>query len=83
MPYIELNESMFPEDRFEWTPLELSETVNQQVYGKSGSVYQEAIKAGQQEYEEQSEAYERAMQPTKDTPENKAAVAHLTRLMGR
>jgi hypothetical protein len=70
MPNFELTEGMFPEGQYEWIPLELSEQdVNKQIYGKSGSVYQEAIKAGQAEYKEQSEAYERSLQPTKDTPD--------------
>jgi hypothetical protein len=83
MEYIELTTEHLPDARHEWRPLEASDDVNQQVYGQSGSVYTEAIKAGEREYQESSAAYERAMQPTQDTPENREAVAHLKRLMGR
>ena len=82
MEYLELTEEYFPSDRWEWKPLEATD-VNQQIYGKSGSVYTEAIKAGEKEYKQQSEAYERAMQPTENTAENRAAIEHFKRLMGR
>jgi hypothetical protein len=83
MEYIELSETMFPNEQFEWRPLELTEDVNTGVYGQSGSVYEEAIKAGEQEYKEQTAAYEKSFAPTENTPENRAAVEHFKRLLGR
>jgi len=82
MPILQLDENFYPGEDWVWQPLELTD-INQQVYGDSGSVYEEAIKAGEREYKEASDAYEKSFQPTEDTPENREAIAHLKRLMGR
>jgi len=83
MPYLELTTEYFPSDRWEWKELEMTEDINQQIYGKSGSVYTESQRVGEQEARESREAYERAMQPTENTAENRAAIEHFKRLMGR
>ena len=84
MEYLNLDLTDFPDDRWEWTPLELTDDVNKQVYGRSGSVYTEAIKDGQRLYAEQTAEYERAMSPTaEDTPERREAVDAFKRLLGR
>jgi hypothetical protein len=80
MPYLELTTEYLPEDRYEWIPLELSDNREEVLQDfKSTAAEQE----GWKKYQQDTDEYARAMSPTPDTPQNRAAVDHLKRLMGR